>query len=163
MEKKIVSHGLVIGFFLSLILFFNSLPACTENPADPTPTPTSTSTPTITPTATPTGNAPYPIFPINNAQVSGETITFDWTDPPGARNYVFTMLVWYPPGQGGNWIPLWNGIYQSSSTSQLTLSRDEIWFYFQEESFGWLSADYAWAVTSDTSTSWSQYGYFTWL
>lgn len=165
MEKKVVSNGgILLGVSLAMILFFQSLPACVQfghNQPDP-PTETPTSTPTITPTPTPTGNAPFLIFPINNTQVGTNSITFDWTDPVGAHEYWFRLLVWYPAGAEGSWIPLWSGFYQWSEVSQLTLTRDDIWFLYQAENFGWIPADYAWTVVGDTSTAWAPFGYFTW-
>ncbi|HEX6020759.1 MAG TPA: SBBP repeat-containing protein, partial [Solirubrobacter sp.] len=75
-----------------------STPTATATPtATPTPTPTATPTPTPTPTATPTppaGPLPAPqlLSPPADARFDpGRTITFDWTDVPGAASYTIQI------------------------------------------------------------------------
>lgn len=162
--KEKTNQGIIIAIFLLFVLLvLNFVPACSDDDPDPTPTPTATATPTITPTFTPTGNAPSVEYPIDDIQVSDETILFNWSDVVGGHNYWLALWVLYPPGEGGQWLSVWNDIYLESDVSELAISKDEIWFTFQEEDYGWTAAQYRWSVTGDTSTAWSLPGYFYWV
>ncbi|MBN2382778.1 hypothetical protein JXQ70_07840 [bacterium] len=148
-----------IGLISVFLAVLNLVGGCTEDDSDPTPTPT----PTITPTPTPTGNAPELLFPIDDEQVTGESITFDWTDALEANRYWLAMWFWYVQGEGGTWVPLWENNYQESELSQQTLSRSDIWFYWQDLDYGWQPGRYAWTVQGDTSSVWAETGFFIWL
>lgn len=162
-NKLVQFHKWTIFILLSLFLIFNLIVSCNNSSSpDPTPTPTETATPTITPTYTPTGNAPELIYPIDNVTVTSDAITFDWTDSVGATQYWIAFWIKYPTDGTGQWITVWNELYQNSTESSLTLTKDDIWFYFGGDDYGWVASDYAWIVTSDTSTAWSEFGYFHW-
>jgi len=156
---KIIPNLLVLSSLIGVLMVLNSFNACIEDEHSPTPT----ATPTITPTPTPTGNAPQLLYPIDGEQISSPAITFDWSDSIGATKYWFALWVWYPAGETGSWLPLWDNTFRECSGSQLTLTRAEIWFYWQNDSYNWISGDYAWAVQGDTSSCWSETGYFSWL
>ena len=87
-----------------------------------TPTFTRTRTPTITPTFTPTGNAPELLYPIDEVEISDYYIEFDWTDAPGSTQYWFALWIWYPAGASGEWISIWNNLYQNVDESRLVIN-----------------------------------------
>jgi len=157
-NKCVYSAVIVVALFM-ILSFMNIFVACTGDDDDDS---TPTETPTATPTPTPEGNAPPLLYPVDNVNVTDATLTFDWSDVPGATTYWFVMWVWYPAGESGGWQAIWDLAYQETSESQLIINREDIWFYYNNETNGWQSGEYSWSVTSDMSTAWSQTAYFTW-
>lgn len=158
-----LTNYLILVFLVFFLFAMQSFTGCSDDDDDTEPTHTATTTPTITPTPSPTGNAPVLLYPINNEQLFGQMITFDWTDAIGATRYWFRISFKVSDNSDGTWVPLWDSTYLECADSQLILSRDDIWYYWQENVLGWTPGEYSWAVQGDTSTTWSETGYFTWL